>query len=119
MADDSVSSTPDPTDPEKTDPEKTPDVFDGLVLDENFVRGGTFEPPHRTRDAIGRYQGDQSSARYGAPLQPVESIASGRKKTKRVRANRGASRPVRRDLASWLPMTVAIIAVVLLFATRY
>lgn len=36
------------------------DPFDDLVLDEDFVRGGAYEPPARTRGAIARHAGTTS-----------------------------------------------------------
>ena len=53
--------------PERT-PDPEPDPFDDLVLDENFVRGGTFEPPARTRLAIARYGDVETSWRHGGGL---------------------------------------------------
>jgi hypothetical protein len=101
----------DPHAPEPADPEP-PDVFEGLVLDENFVRGGVYEPPHRTREAIGRHDNQVNR------LYPVDTPARTARRNTRAarasRANRGAVRSGRRDLASWLPLTVAITVVVLL-----
>jgi hypothetical protein len=110
--------TTDPPAPESAEPEPaentgTPDVFEGLVLDENFVRGGAYEPPHRTREAIGRHQSE--SLRYSAPLRPVDDLP-GRKKARKAKAKQ--ARPGRRDLASWLPLTAAITVVVLLLLFR-
>lgn len=50
--------------------EGTPDgdPFDGLVFDEDFVRRGVHEPPARTREAIARYSGQETSWRH--PIQP-------------------------------------------------
>jgi hypothetical protein len=109
-------AAPDPAEPER--PAETPDVFEGLVLDENFVRGGAYEPPHRTREAIGRYQGEPSSTRYGAPLRPVDDLPGRKKKTRKVRSTRAPMRSGRRDLASWLPLTAAITVVALLLLFR-
>lgn len=44
------------------------DPFDNLVLDDDFVRGGSYEPPARTRVAIARYGGRQTSWRHGGGL---------------------------------------------------
>jgi Zn-dependent protease len=43
------------------------DPFDGLVLDDDFAKGGTHEPPARTRDAIARLGGRQTSWRHSGP----------------------------------------------------
>jgi hypothetical protein len=106
MADDPQAPTPDQP-PGPHEPEH--DVFEGLVLDENFIRGGAYEPPHRTREAIGRFKDDEASARYAAPLRPVDGSN---------RANRAPIRAGRRELASWLPMTAAITVVALLLIFR-
>lgn len=53
-----------------------PDPFDGLVLNEDFVKGATaFEPPARTRAAIARFgsaddSGSRGSTRRGRPRRP-------------------------------------------------
>jgi hypothetical protein len=107
-------AAPDPAEPEPAQPDETPDVFEGLVLDENFVRGGAYEAPHRTREAIGRYQGESSSNRYGAPLRPVEDLPGRKRKSRKVRTTRAPKGSGRRDLTSWLPLTAAITVVVLL-----
>lgn len=44
------------------------DPFEGLVLDDTFVKGGIHEPPARTRDAIARLGGRQTSWRF--PVAP-------------------------------------------------
>lgn len=49
--------------------------FDGLVLDEDFIRGGVHEPPARTRAAIARYGNSQSSWRQSPPLAPAPTRA--------------------------------------------
>jgi hypothetical protein len=119
MADDPQAPTPDqPADPaEPVHPEH--DVFEGLVLDENFIRGGAYEPPHRTREAIGKFKDDQASARYGAPLRPVDNPnRADRKATRKARANRAPMRAGRRELASWLPLTAALTVVALLLIFR-
>lgn len=76
------------------------DPFDGLVIDEDFVKGGVHEPPARTRKAIARDGGSQTSWRY--PISP------------RARPVRNHHRPglVRRALGvSWI-----FVALVALFA---
>jgi hypothetical protein len=116
-----MANEPVPPDPDAL-PEPVPgdDVFEGLVLDENFIRGGAYEPPHRTRAAIGKSKADP---RNPAPLRPVEDLDLRRNRSPRkVRASRktrssrkpGAVGRSRRDLASWLPLTAAIIVVALL-----
>lgn len=63
MADDPTESASSPTPPESAD------EFEGLVLDENFVRGGKYEPPARTRVAIARFGDQQTSWRHGGGLR--------------------------------------------------
>jgi hypothetical protein len=112
----SESAEPEPA---ESEPAQTRDVFDGLVLDENFVRGGAYEPPHRTREAIGRYQGE--SLRYSAPLRPVDDLPGRKKARKKPPKNAPrikARRAGRRDLTSWLPLTAAITVVALLLLFR-
>jgi hypothetical protein len=121
MADDPKAQAPDPSEPVDNPPlgdQPDHDVFDGLVLDENFVRGGAYEPPHRTRAAIGKFKEDQASERYGAPLRPIDGGRKDRKATRRIRAGRQAARSGRRELASWLPLTAALTVVALLLIFR-
>jgi hypothetical protein len=63
MAEDPTENASSPTPPESAD------EFDGLVLDENFVRGGTYEPPARTRVAIAKFGDQQTSWRHGGGLR--------------------------------------------------
>jgi len=46
-------------------PAENSDEFEKLVLDDDFVRGGAYEPPARTRAAIARHGDRQSSWRHG------------------------------------------------------
>ena len=100
-------------------PDPVPDPFDDLVLDENFVRGGTFEPPARTRLAIARYGDQGTSWRHGGGLHDParERRGKGSKRAKRSRA--AAPRPAsRRDAmpasaAEKLPLIVSIVVVVI------
>ena len=90
-----------------------PDAFEGLVLDENFVRGGAYEPPARTREAIARHGNDKTSWRHGGGLN--QSPAP----TKRPRKADAAARPAskrRERLIAWLPAIVAVLAVALVVA---
>lgn len=50
-------------------PSEGGDEFDGLVLDDNFVRGGAYEPPARTRVAIARFGDQRTSWRHGGGLR--------------------------------------------------
>jgi hypothetical protein len=47
------------------------DPWEGVVFDEEFVKGGRHEPPARTRESIARYGGRRTSWRQGALLEPV------------------------------------------------
>lgn len=47
------------------------DPFEGIVFDEDFVKGGVHEPPARTREAFARYQGQQTSWRQAGPQSPT------------------------------------------------
>lgn len=50
--------------------------FEGLILDDAFVRGGQYEPPARTREAIARLAGqDTSWRRPAAPPAPGGSFS--------------------------------------------
>jgi hypothetical protein len=69
-----------------------PDDFDGWVLDEEFVRGGRPEAPARTREAIARLGGQQTSWRQpGKPSGPNEPSAD-RRQRGRSRRRSGAKR---------------------------
>lgn len=50
------------------------DPFDRLVLDETFIRGGRHEPPARTREAISRFGGPDTSFRYSPPPGAVDRV---------------------------------------------
>ena len=43
---------------------------DGIAFDDDFVRGGVYEPPARTRAAIARYGSQQTSWRQAGPTRP-------------------------------------------------
>lgn len=101
-----------------TEPESEPDPFDNLVLDDDFVRGGSYEPPARTRVAIARFGGRQTSWRHGGGLHDV---------SRQRQANRPDAEPVRRlpgkprrrnspltsSAESKLPIIVALVVVVI------
>jgi Zn-dependent protease len=78
------------------------DDIDGVVFDDEFVRGGKYEPPARTRAAIARYGDAATSWRQAAPLrtQPTRRTRSSRSRP--VRQSRGARREpvVRRGRAA-------------------
>lgn len=85
-----------------------PDEFDRVVFDEEFVRGGSYEPPARTRAAIARFGNQQTSWRHGGGRDA--SVPAER------RARSARPRP-----GSWverLPLivTIAVVAVVLILA---
>ena len=99
-----------------------PDPFDDLVLDENFVRGGTFEPPARTRLAIARYGDVETSWRHGGGLhdQAARDRRGKRKPTKPQKSSRAAKpRPaasrgsMSTSTAERLPLIVSIVVVVI------
>jgi hypothetical protein len=140
-----VSDVPDPSDlepdadalqPAPDVPLVDPSVFDNLVLDDDFIRGGVYEPPARTRDAIARHGHDKTSWRHGGGLnQPPQSRVPSKnadsnvaplRKPKKPRGIRkfGKSQPQststyrskghrREQLLAWLPAVTAIAVVVL------
>lgn len=91
--------TDDPTDsPSSAASPEGGDELEGLVLDENFVRGGAYEPPARTRVAIARYGDQQTSWRHGGGLrrgsaQPAAQPGSSR--ANRSSQRRSGARPPR------------------------
>lgn len=96
------------------------DPFESLILDEDFVKGGVHEPPARTRDAIARLAGKETSWRH--PLQPGSvPISSGSRPRwtvrpfslsgRTARSRRGA-RPLDELGISWVfVLLVAVFAV--------
>jgi hypothetical protein len=97
-----------------------PDEFDKLVLDENFVRGGSYEPPARTRFAIARFGDQQTSWRHGGGLHTpgknsAPSAAAGQPaREPRVRKSRNVHGGESR-LPIIITAVVVIIAAFLLF----
>ncbi len=101
--------------------EPVDDEFANVVLDDSFVRGGSYEPPARTRVAIARYGGQQTSWRHGGGLAaPGEAEPEpARKPRRRVRPTSGrvpraaASRSVTAPtpLMEKLPIIVAAVVV--------
>ncbi len=96
------------------------DEFTGLVFDEDFVRSGTYEPPARTRLAIARYGGQQTSWRHGAAPESSGTDAAPARPGRAGRAGRAGrparpARPARPYVAgSWverLPLIAAVAAV--------
>jgi hypothetical protein len=91
------------------------DEFDNLVLDDDFVRGGTYEPPARTRFAIAHYGDQQTSWRHGGGLRaPGNRSAASRPAgqpagPRRERKNRSASA---RSGESRLPLIITAVVVV-------
>jgi hypothetical protein len=94
MPDDPTDNATSPT------PSENGDEFEGLVLDDNFVRGGAYEPPARTRVAIARYGDQPSSWRHGGGLRrgPAQPSAQPRSPRAHRQAPRGAGqRPPRQS----------------------
>ena len=98
-------------------PEEKSDEFEKLVLDDDFIRGGAYEPPARTRAAIARYGGWQSSWRHSGgsrkPQAPSTSDASpGGGRRPRWRP---AARPTQSALPSpamaRLPLIITVVVV--------
>jgi len=97
------------------------DEFDNLVLDDSFVRGGAYEPPARTREAIARYGDKQTSWRHGGglgstPGGPPEARAAGGRRAASARSWRGRratspSRSPSTSLSSRLPLIISIAVV--------
>lgn len=92
------------------------DDLEGVRFDDDFVRGGVYEPPARTRAAIARYGDDASSWRQAAPLRPGRSSAA---KPRRARGGTGRNPapPARYGTASRAetqrpsPIFIALLAV--------
>jgi hypothetical protein len=93
------------------------DVFDGLVLDETFVKGGAYEPPARTRQAIARFGDEQTTWRYGGGIgRPVPTSSP----TARRRSARAASSSsAQRNWVSWLPLIVSALVVIFFAVAVY
>lgn len=87
MADDPTENGSSPTPPESGD------EFEGLVLDDDFVRGGAYEPPARTRVAIARFGDQQTSWRHGGGLRRGSARSGAEPNVSRTR--RRATRPPR------------------------
>lgn len=121
MADDPTDSASSPP------PADNGDDFEGLVLDENFVRGGAYEPPARTRVAIARYGDQQTSWRHGGGMRrgaaqsgaASNSASANRQAAPRSRGRRlGKAGPTRSNhpalpspLLARLPIIVTVIVV--------
>lgn len=91
----------------------TDDEFANLVLDDNFVRGGTYEPPARTRLAIARYGDRQTSWRHGGGLslrRSADARTHTQRKPKPHRAASGQSRAPS-SLLEKLPIIVSVVVV--------
>jgi Zn-dependent protease len=69
------------------------DELDNIRLDEDFIRGGKYEPPARTRAAIAKYGSEASSWRQAAPLQPPSAAL--RRRRAPARAGHSARSQVR------------------------
>ncbi len=125
MADDPIDGEPTPT----PKPPEARDEFEGLVLDESFVRGGTYEPPARTRVAIARFGDQQTSWRHGGglrrrptpPAARAESTRARRPSPRRTGARgprqqgpaRSAHPALPSPLLARLPIIVTVVVVIL------
>lgn len=92
------------------------DPFDHLVLDADFVRGGSYEPPARTRVAIARYGGRQTSWRHGGGLHDQSrrpNAPKGQPATSSPRRSRFTSRAgsFSSSASSRLPLVISIVVV--------
>lgn len=77
------------------------DEADGWVLDEDFVRGGVHEPAARTREAIARYGGQQTSWRQtGIPAGAEQRRRRAGDIERQLGQASGRGRP-RRRAATW------------------
>ncbi|MGH8890833.1 MAG: hypothetical protein ACRDV3_13880 [Acidothermaceae bacterium] len=101
------------------EPEDQADPFDNWVLDDDFVRGGSYEPPARTRVAIARFGGRQTSWRHGGGLhdQSRERRSADLQRSplpRRPPKRPGAPRKIVSSSAeSKLPIIVTIVVVVI------
>jgi hypothetical protein len=84
---------------------KAEDEFENLVLDDDFVRAGTYEPPARTRFAIARYGEQKTSWRQGA-----EPTSERRRRGRSATAEHHGDR-LSPSVSARLPLIVAIVAV--------
>jgi hypothetical protein len=98
------------------------DPFDGLVLDEAFIRGGIYEPPARTRIAIARFGNQQTSWRHAGGLRSPSAgagsappVAGGGTRTalpsQRLRTRPHRSSSVRRCAIGAIPLLISALAV--------
>ena len=93
------------------------DPFDNVVLDDDFVRGGSYEPPARTRVAIARFGGRQTSWRHGGGLHDQSRQRSGADRHPstlpgRMPKRAGAQRRIVSSSAeSKLPLIVTLVVV--------
>jgi hypothetical protein len=98
-------------------PAEDSDEFDGLVFDDDFVRGGTYEPPARTRLAIAKYGDQPTSWRHGGGLRKPQAPRApqgetGRGRRPRQRASSRASHPALPSPAmARLPLIITVVVV--------
>ncbi|SDJ34157.1 Septum formation [Frankineae bacterium MT45] len=85
-----------------------PDPFDGLTLDEAFIRSGRHEPPARTREAISRYGQGQTEWRT--------ATSPSHKSTQEPWRATGRGSSHRRSKSIALSIGLTILASVLLYA---
>ena len=108
--------------PDLDAPQPAPDLdvtdpFDNVVLDDDFVRGGSYEPPARTRVAIARFGGQQTSWRHGGGLHDQSRQRRSADPQPSVVARRMPKRPgaprriVSSSAESKLPIIVTVVVV--------
>lgn len=98
MSDDQVGGLPEEP--------KAEDEFENLVLDDDFVRAGSYEPPARTRFAIARYGEQKTSWRQG-----TDAAGERRRRGRQATAERHRGGRWSPSLSARLPLIVAIVAV--------
>ena len=97
-------------------PAEDSDEFEGLVFDDDFVRGGTFEPPARTRLAIAKYGDQATSWRQGGVRKPqaprAPNAETGRERRPRQRVSSRPSHPALPSSAmARLPLIITVVVV--------
>jgi len=104
-----------PTDDASTTPAENSDEFDGLVFDDEFVRGGTYEPPARTRVAIAKYGDEPTSWRHGGGTRKSQPSRAPETRGGRRPRQRASSRSSHSALPSpamaRLPLIITVLVV--------
>jgi hypothetical protein len=94
-------------------------AFDELLLGDDFIRGGAYEPPARTRAAIARYGNQKTSWRHGGGLNqqpPPRASAAAASRARFAPTSFRAQKGGRRRLGSWLPAVTALLVIALIIA---